>query len=297
MSCFTCLRSGADDDVESGADGLSSSRGDRKPKGKRGGKGAVVHDVNVSMTVVAEKEKEEIRRSDMKRRSLHHKGSGSSSALSGGKDEPTPTAAAVAPAHVRITTASSKHEQGELDVLSKTSSMASPVLQRMIHTSSSMHMDINDVYQMKGGRVLGTGVTGAVRVVQHKLTEKEYAHKLLRVSRVRSKRKRKQMHREIQVLKTLDHPNIVKIQEVFEYQNGDLSIVMELCRGDELFEKLLAEKPHYRFLQDDVRRIAQKMFSALNYIHLNNLVHRDIKREFFARSNSPVNTPVASGFS
>ena len=119
MSCFTCLRSGADDDVESGADGLSSSRGDRKPKGKRGGKGAVVHDVNVSMTVVAEKEKEEIRRSDMKRRSLHHKGSSSSSALSGGKDEPTPTAAAVAPAHVRITTASSKHEQGELDVLSK----------------------------------------------------------------------------------------------------------------------------------------------------------------------------------
>ena len=76
-----------------------------------------------------------------------------------------------------------------------------------------------------------------------------------------------------------DHPNIVKIHEVFEYANGDLSIVMELRRGDELFEKLLAEKPHYRFLQDDVRRIALKMFSALNYIHLNNLVHRDIKRE------------------
>ena len=37
-------------------------------------------------------------------------------------------------------------------------------------------MDISDVYEMKGGRVLGTGVTGAVRVVQHKLTGKEYAH-------------------------------------------------------------------------------------------------------------------------
>ena len=126
---------------------------------------------------------------------------------------------------------------------------------------------------------MGTGVTGAVRIVTHKITGKEYAHKFLRVSRVRSSRKRKQMYREVEVLKTLDHPNIVKIHEVFEYSNGDLSIVMELCSGDELFETLLQEKPHYRMLQHDVRRISYQMFSALNYLHLNNLVHRDIKRK------------------
>ena len=249
-------------------------------------KGAV-HDENVSATAAAEKEKAQIRQKDVKIRLSKHQSklSSSSAADTSAAAVAAPDSTAVTPAgmvsatHVKVHAPTAQREQGDIDALSKTSSMASPVLQRMIHTSSSIHMDINDVYEMKGGRVLGTGVTGAVRVVQHKLTGKEYAHKLLRISRVRSNRKRKQMYREIQVLKTLDHPNIVKIHEVFEYANGDLSIVMELCRGDELFEKLLAEKPHYRFLQDDVRRIALKMFSALNYIHLNNLVHRDIKRE------------------
>lgn len=251
-------------------------------RSSEGGKNGAVHDLNSSVTKVVEKEKESMRKMDQKRRSARRVGSS-------GSNTATKTSGAnnaLSPNQIKVTAIPStqsltrpKHEQGDLDSLSKTSSMASPFLQRMIHTSSSNVMDINQAYEMEGGRILGTGVTGAVRIVKHKITGKEYAHKFLRVSRVRSSRKRKQMYREVEVLKTLDHPNIVKIHEVFEYGNGDLSIVMELCKGDELFEKLLQEKPHYRMLQYDVRRIAFKMFSALNYLHLNNLVHRDIKRK------------------
>ena len=173
------------------------------------------------------------------------------------------------------------HKQGDLDHEARTSSMASRTMQKMIHTESSNGISIHDLYQMNDGKVLGTGVTGAVRIVTNKKTGKQYAHKLLRVSRVRSSRKRKQMRLEVDILKTLDHPNIVKIQEVFEYPNGDLSIFMELLDGEELFERLLSEKPHYRFIEGDVKRIAYKMFSSLNYLHINRLVHRDIKLENF----------------
>jgi calcium-dependent protein kinase len=173
------------------------------------------------------------------------------------------------------------HMQGDLDHSSRTTSMASRTMQKMIHTQSSADVSVDDFYEMENGKVLGTGVTGAVRVVINKKTGKHFAHKLLRVSRVRSARKRKQMRLEVDILKTLDHPNIVKIQEVFEYPNGDLSLFMELLNGDELFERLLQEKPHYRFVEDDVRRIASKMFGSLNYLHVNRLVHRDIKLENF----------------
>ena len=50
------------------------------------------------------------------------------------------------------------------------------------------------------------------------------------------------MRLEVDILKTLDHPNIVKIHEVFEYPNGDLSLFMELLGGDELFERLLQDQ-------------------------------------------------------
>ena len=59
----------------------------------------------------------------------------------------------------------------------------------MIHTQSSADLSVDDLYTMGNGKVLGTGVTGDVRVVVQKSTGKKYAHKLLRVSRVRSARK------------------------------------------------------------------------------------------------------------
>ena len=128
------------------------------------------------------------------------------------------------------------------------------------------------------GEILGQGITGAVRVVVSKLTGRRYARKILRHSQfVRSRSKLAQMKREIEILKNLDHPNIVRVQKVFEHRNGDISIVMELLGGSELFERLIQTKPIYKFKEADVRRVAHKMFSALAYLHRNNLVHRDVK--------------------
>ena len=64
---------------------------------------------------------------------------------------------------------SAPHEQGDLDHTSRTSSMASRTMQKMIHTQSSDGMKVHDLYEMEDGKILGTGVTGAVRVVKHSL--------------------------------------------------------------------------------------------------------------------------------
>ena len=126
-----------------------------------------VGDEDVSVTEMADKENEDIRHKDhVKRASM----AASPSSRPDGRPRPA-------------------HVQGALDQSARTSSMASRTMQKMIHTQSSADLSVDDLYTMGNGKVLGTGVTGDVRVVVQKSTGKKYAHKLLRVSRVRSARK------------------------------------------------------------------------------------------------------------
>lgn len=85
--------------------------------------------------------------------------------------------------------------------------------------------------------------------------------------------------REIGLIKLLDHPNIVKVFEVFQTVTV-LYIVMELCTGGELFDKLY-EQPGEKFSEADAHYLAKKMIGSLAYLHTNGVVHRDLKLENF----------------
>lgn len=75
---------------------------------------------------------------------------------------------------------------------------------------------------------------------------------------------------EVEILKQLDHPNIVKAMETYDY-NGRLFLVLELCSGGDLYTR----DP---YTEDEAARIVTSLLSAVAYLHENNIVHRYVKR-------------------
>ena len=68
---------------------------------------------------------------------------------------------------------------------------------------------ITDFYDIDEGKPLGSGMTCTVRKIKHKKTKKEFALKAIRITRMRSD-KIQELRNEIEIMKSMDHPNIVK---------------------------------------------------------------------------------------
>jgi calcium-dependent protein kinase len=134
-------------------------------------------------------------------------------------------------------------------------------------------MEFYDLHQK-----LGAGSYGSVHRAVHRQTGDEFACKVISMTKINSHSLRK-LHEEISIMKSLDHPNIIKLREVF-FGSKTVYLVMELCRGGELFDKLTKQAP--RGLADDrARQLMTDMFSAVRYLHSHNIVHRDLKLENF----------------
>ena len=79
----------------------------------------------------------------------------------------------------------------------------------------------------------------------------------------------------MQVLKSVDHPNIIHLKEIFETDTM-LYIVTEVVTGGELFDRIV-EKGSYS--ERDAALLVKKFVTALEYLHDKNIVHRDLKPE------------------
>lgn len=80
---------------------------------------------------------------------------------------------------------------------------------------------------------------------------------------------------EVATMKKLTHPNICKLFETYQ-QGRFMFLVMELCTGGEVFERIEDEAV---IDEDTARDIVWQVASALNYAHANGIAHRDLKAE------------------
>ena len=136
----------------------------------------------------------------------------------------------------------------------------------------SNYRNIKDTYKIE--RTIGKGSFATVRKCKNRATGEYFAVKIL------SKRKmapedKASLQQEIDIMKQIDHPNIVKMIDFFE-DEGHYCIVMEMMQGGELFEQILNRE---QFSESEAREAIKSIIDAISYCHSLNIVHRDIKPE------------------
>lgn len=131
------------------------------------------------------------------------------------------------------------------------------------------------VYRMDRDPI-GLGSVGEVWTCEHNRSNEKRAVKIIS-KKLLSKEdiKNRTVLNEVEILRSLDHPCILKIFEYFE-DKYNYYIVMEYCKGGDLFEKLEIVG---KFKEDQVAKIMQQIFSVLFYMHTKKIIHRDIKLE------------------
>ena len=93
---------------------------------------------------------------------------------------------------------------------------------------------------------------------------------------------------ELAILKEIDHPNVMRIYELFR-DEVNYYLIMELMIGGEMFERIKAKTS---FSEREAAQYMKQILSAIVYCHDHQIVHRDLKPENILLSDSSENATI-----
>lgn len=134
----------------------------------------------------------------------------------------------------------------------------------------------NKLSDFKILKELGKGSYGTVYTVRSYLDDNVYVMKKMELNNLKEKQQ-KECYREVSILKKVSHHNIIKYYSSF-LEGGILYIIMEYAESGDLYSLIKHYKRHSKLFEEfDIWRIGYEILNGLDYLHKNNIIHRDIK--------------------
>lgn len=152
--------------------------------------------------------------------------------------------------------------------------------------------DIKDIYVV-GDQIGQPGQFGCAHRVQRKKDGAQFAAKRIAKTKFEAKDRSfhfKQFGDEIKIMQSLKHQNIIQIVDTFE-DVRNLWIVMELCEGGELFDRIKSQ-PNGNFSELDASGILRQMAEGIRYLHEHKIAHCDLKPDNFLFLNDKPDSPL-----
>ncbi|KAH9310566.1 hypothetical protein KI387_025601, partial [Taxus chinensis] len=147
--------------------------------------------------------------------------------------------------------------------------------------------DVKSIYNI--GKELGRGQFGVTYLCTHKQTLKTFACKSIAKRKLVNKDDIEDVRREVHIMYHLTgQPNIVELQGAYEDKHS-VNLVMELCAGGELFDRIIA-KGHYS--ERAAASLCRTMVKVVHTCHSMGVIHRDLKPENFLLLNKDENSPL-----
>lgn len=154
------------------------------------------------------------------------------------------------------------------------------VKDRMIFLSPTVTLGKENEARLKDFKtliILGKGAFGQVYKVQHKVSKREFALKVVSKDLIAKYQMEKQIENEVRIMYSLTHPNIITLYNHFE-DNDNIYLILELSEQGQLYSKLKEKK---RLDEKTAAKYLADLVSGLEFMHTRDppIIHRDIKPE------------------